>query len=714
MKSNHPIPRLSLRWVLILPFVLQIIAAVGTVGYLSWRAGQQVVKDLASQLRSELTSRIEQRLREYVATPHIINRLNVTAFATGSLDLAQLSGSDQLLQQIKVSVLTNGIYCGSRNGDFFGVTRRVRESHFESDRYLLMISNQSTDFIYYLYDLDNQGQPTFPVEKIGDYDPRKRPWYQAALQAGRPTWSDIYLDFSSQLPTVTASAPVYDGNAIMGVCGVDVVLSEELRQFLQDLEIGSSGETFIMERDGLLIASSTDEPIAIGNGQQAERRAAVDSQNYLIEQTVKYLLKTYGSLTAIRQERQLEFKINNQLQYVQILPFRDGKGLDWLIVVVIPEADFMRQIHTNIRNTVLLCLISLAIATGFGIFTSRRISQPILDLSQAAVEIATGKLEQRLVRSRIQELDIVATSFNSMSDQLHDSFQLLAHQRDSFERFVPVEYLEFLCRESLVNVQLGEHVSRSMAIVFSDIRSFTTLAEGMNPQEAFNFINTYFSHVSPEIRNHHGFIVKYMGDGIMAAFPRGANDAVEAAIAQIKQVQVFNQEQQKLQRSSIQIGMSIHVGHVMVGIVGETNRMQGDAFSDHVNLASRLEGLTKHYGVSVLISESAKQELKPDYQLRFLDRVAVKGRNEAIAIYELLDAELPEIQTLKLQTQTDFTEAIEAYQHGDLVAAQRAFLAVQSLNPRDRAARLYLERISILQVQGLPPNWQGVWRFQSK
>lgn len=327
------------------------------------------------------------------------------------------------------------------------------------------------------------------------------------------------------------------------------------------------------------------------------------------------------------------------------------------------------------------------------------------------------------VAKRSDELGQLARVFTQMVKTVKTREKELTHANIQLEsllkaygRFVPHEYMRFLRKESITDVQLGDHVSKIMAVMFSDIRSFTTLSEGMTPQDNFNFVNAYLKRVSPEIRNHYGLIVKFLGDGMMAVFPDGADDAVAAGVAKHKRVQEYNEHREQKGYFPLNVGIGIHVGHMMLGMVGEESRMQGDAFSDNVNLTARLEGLTKFYGVSLLISEQTLQHLSnPEkYQIRFLDRAIVKGRNEPIAVYEVLDAEVENTRLLKLQTQPDFEQGLEFYRSCDLTAAKVSFEKVLAVNSLDKTAQLYLERVEILMKKGVPENWNGVWAFSEK
>lgn len=294
--------------------------------------------------------------------------------------------------------------------------------------------------------------------------------------------------------------------------------------------------------------------------------------------------------------------------------------------------------------------------------------------------------------------------------------QHLEQLLQAYSRFVPQELLHFLKKESVIDLHLGDHVRKEMAILFSDIRGFTTMAETMTPQENFNFINTYLGYVSPEIANHNGLIMKYMGDGLMAVFPNGVDDALPACIAQAEKLRDYNQQRRAKGNSALSVGMGVHVGRMMVGIVGESHRMQGDALSDNVNLAARLEGLTKYYGVQLLISEDVLQKLTDcdRYPVRLIDRVIVKGRQTPITVYEVLDAEDDTLRANKLQTLPQYLEALDFYQQGQLTKAQTCFEQVCEANPTDKTVQLYLERLQLLQKQGLPDSWQGIWEFTQK
>lgn len=299
---------------------------------------------------------------------------------------------------------------------------------------------------------------------------------------------------------------------------------------------------------------------------------------------------------------------------------------------------------------------------------------------------------------------------------LQKTNQELAELNRSYERFVPREFISFLAKTSILEVGLGDQVSKEMTIMFSDIRSFTTLSEGMTPQQTFDFVNTYLKYVGPTIRERGGLVIKYMGDGLMAVFPNGVDEAVKASIDKLGKVDEYNEFLKQAGYPPIRVGIGLHMGHMMVGMVGESSRVQADILSDSVNLTSRLEGLTKYYGASLIISEDLLRNVSSpeEYKLRFLDRVIVRGRSEPISIYEILDG-LPECEEqIKLATKPTFEEGVACYQQQALSDAKRCFEEVLATNTDDKAARLYLNRITRFITNGLPTDWDGVTSLAEK
>ncbi|NJK68617.1 MAG: response regulator [Microcoleus sp. CSU_2_2] len=1121
--------KVPLRTVLVVPFVLQIVGAVGVVGYLSFKNGQQAVNNVASQLRQEISDRISDRLQGYMATPHKLNQVKANAFELGDLNLQEIPRIQRhFWKQMQTFDTVSVTYIATPAGDFIAARRN------NDGTFLLQERTELTGGDMNYYAANNRGEPTSLVKVKPKYDPRIRPWYTAAVETRTATWSKIYADFTSKGLGITAAQPLYDESGqLQVVFGTDLLFTE-VNQFLQSLKIGKSGQTFIIERSGDLVTTSTSDPIFLVKGEETERIKAIDSKNSLINLTTKYLQKNFRDFNNIQQTQQLNFDIKGERQFLQVTPLQDDKGLDWLIVVVIPESDFMEQINANNHTTILLCLTALGLAIFIGFATSKYIVQPILKLKFAATAFAGGEFNQIVNLERDDELGVLAKAFNSMANQLRLSFTALEaknielqqlnqlkdeflantshelrtplngiigiaeslidgatgplpeqtnanliliissgkrlstlindildfsklkHQTlelqikpiglreiaalvlnlsqpligkkslhlinaispelplaaadenrlqqilynlignaikftesgtveisaqvihssvivdsqlstannellaitvsdtgigipedkldkifESFEqgdgstgrnyggtglglavtkqlvelhgskiwvastvdvgskftftlpiseseldstnqesfsteitqhlithlpgqlitanpsqltvnqlednhqlqimvvddepiniqvivnnlslenytiiqasngleaiemidkglkpdlilldvmmprmtgyevckrvrerfaalempivmltaknqtedlvegfnlgandyltkpfikkellariqthirlaklnaaygKFVPHEFLRLLGQESIIDVKLGDNLQREMSVMFSDIRSFTSISEQMTPEENFAFINSYLGRVSPVIRKHRGFIDKYIGDAVMALFPESADDALQAAIEMQQEVTVFNQHRLTNGYLPITIGVGVHTGNLMLGTIGEEQRMESTVIADAVNLASRLEGLTKLYAAGILISDRTLHNLDDltQYSYRFVDRVKVKGKNQPVAVFEVYDGDAEPLKQLKKQTQTNFEQAVVVYHQQNFVQSQQMFQAVLAVNPIDKAAKLYYDRCTKYITSGLPEGWTGIEAMDEK
>jgi two-component system sensor histidine kinase ChiS len=292
----------------------------------------------------------------------------------------------------------------------------------------------------------------------------------------------------------------------------------------------------------------------------------------------------------------------------------------------------------------------------------------------------------------------------------------LAKINAAYGRFVPHEFLRFLNKESIVEVNLGDQVQRNMSILFADIRDFTGLSEMMTPQENFAFLNDYLRRVSPIIRQHRGFIDKYIGDTIMALFPDHVEDAIRAAIAMQQEIARYNIFRLEQGLRPIQIGAGIHNGSLILGTVGEAQRMESTVISDAVNLAARLESLTKLYGASIIASAHALFSLNrpTDYLHRFLDRVQVPGKKEPVSVFEIFSGEPASTVSRKLDTAQDFEKALVHYHRRHFKQAKSWFEKVLAHHPEDKAAQLYLNRTNYFIKYGVPPDWVGIASLTEK
>lgn len=264
----------------------------------------------------------------------------------------------------------------------------------------------------------------------------------------------------------------------------------------------------------------------------------------------------------------------------------------------------------------------------------------------------------------------------------------------AFARFVPREFLTCLKKKSIVEVSLGDQVQAEMSILFADIRSFTAMSEKMSPRENFEFLNAYLGRMNPYIWENGGYIDKYIGDAIMALFPTGPGAALDAAIAMLRHIPVYNLHRKKSGHGPIAIGIGINSGPVMLGIIGHERFMQGTVISDAVNLSSRLEELTKYYGVSLVVSKFVLFGLEnPNrYGYRFLDNVQVKGKEDLIPVYEVFDADPPELIAQKLATREAFERATYEFHAGRYGTALELFEALPRSKATDKPVEIYHDR----------------------
>ena len=265
---------------------------------------------------------------------------------------------------------------------------------------------------------------------------------------------------------------------------------------------------------------------------------------------------------------------------------------------------------------------------------------------------------------------------------------------DVFARFVPQEFLQTLRKADIADVKLGDNVKLELAILFSDIRSFTALSEKMTPEQSFGFLNSYLRRMNPFIWENEGFIDKYIGDAIMALFPKGADSALSAAVAMLAYIPVYNSHRASFGYPPIRIGVGVHSGPVMLGVIGHERFMQGTAISDAVNLASRLEDLTREYGVSLIVSSHALFDLEDPnrFDYRFLDKLKLRGKEEAVSVYEVFSGDEAQSREVKKNTREEFEKGVYDFHGGRFQEALSRFNELKGNGKLDPPVEIYRGR----------------------
>ncbi|WP_434685182.1 diguanylate cyclase domain-containing protein [Pseudanabaena minima] len=540
------IHRLSLQAVLIVPFVLQIFVAVGMVGYLSFRNGQESINRLANQLVGEVNDRVHQHLDSYLAVPHQINQINADAARSRILNLKDLETTGRYLwQQMQVYKTLSYIFYALPSGEYSGAGRWVDGGMTTIDEV-----SPRTNFQDYSYETDAQGHRKKLIFK-GIYKPLTEDWYLNAVRTGKPMWSRIYnWDNSPEFISISASLPFYDDRQkLIGVFGSDFLLSS-ISKFLKNLKSSQKGTIFIVERDGNLVASSSEESPFVLVGKTARRLSASQSTAPLIRGAITDLQRKIGQLQFIKVERYFDVQLGSDRYYALVRPWQDQYGLNWLVIVIIPESDFMEQINANTRTSLLLCLASLAIATILGIYTSRWIAYPILKLQQASEVITNGELDHSVEVKGIYEIERLARSFNQMTVQLKSSFGELEDrvaERTTSLQQANLRLLELANSDGLTKIPNRRYFDNCLAKEWQrHLREQKFLGLVMLDIDYFKYYNDYYGHqggdevllrvaqiINQVPRRASDLVARYGGEEFAVILP---NTSVEGAFKFAEQI----------------------------------------------------------------------------------------------------------------------------------------------------------------------------------
>lgn len=391
-----------------------------------------------------------------------------------------------------------------------------------------------------------------------------------------------------------------------------------------------------------------------------------------------------------------------------------------LLDVNMPEIDgltLLKQLkaHSTFKNIPVIMLTGdtsdQLVASCFELGATDFINKPIhVSTLQARIESTLGATQ---AKEELEEMVSGKTvELRDANTQLEDMCSELEYLNKAFQLFVPKPFLHRI--QAQESIQIGQFEEEVLSFLFADIRGYTHLAEDMTPEDNLQFLNTFFGLVEPPINKHHGFVDKYIGDSIMGLFDHeeSAVDALRAAIEMQNEIKSFNRFRVNKNMAPISFGIGINTGPAMVGLLGSSHRLDSTVIGDHVNLASRLQELTKSFQANILISHHTFNLLPEDtFLMREVDTVKVRGRKKPVLIYDVFESDDPEIKEKKLKTKQLLFQGIVLYKSLFLSDALDRFLKCLEIFPEDGVAVNYVRRCRYF-LKFPPPvedyYWDGI------
>jgi len=531
------------------------------------------------------------------------------------------------------------------------------------------------------------------------YDPRRRPWYQAAQDKDEVVNSGVYVFSGTGRPGLTLSERITtEDKEVIGVFGADIS-TESLGRILTQQKVGSRGAVFIVDEKGRLIGyPDSSRNIANDNGT-----LSIALAKDFDDPVVATAMRRSGD----RAEDHFKIAVGDSTYLVSLSPLPAKFRSDWRIGVAVDEDDFVGPIrHASIR--ILLIGICIVLLAGIGVvFASRLLTRPIAEIIDETVLIRELSLDEPVkVKTKVRELTQLAVALDSMKSALR-----------SFGVYVPKELVRDIV-SSGNDTMLGG-ARQPTTIMFTDLAGFTKASEGLAPEDVLARLSDYFDVMAEAIHDHHGTIDKYIGDAIMALWNAPVADAdhplhaCKAMLACSQAGKALNADFAKRGLPPMTTRLGLHMGTVVVGNVGSRSRMQYTALGSAVNLASRVEGLNKKFGTELLVTGAVEQAVRERFSFRPFGLVVASGTSIPIELFELL-GHAEDRDAVRLERLEAWRRAFDAYQArhwGEAVQGFKAFLAKW---PDDGAAGMFLAECQSFVAAPPPDDFDGALRFDSK
>ena len=413
--------RLSLRVTITVVFAVLLIVMACLTWFLTYRNGQASIRELSGQIGRQSILNIRLHLEGYVAAPKLLNQFDS--------DWLQERDPRSLTQEaLTKRFLTDqfrfpsaiSIAYASEQGDYFGISHGI-----EGVPLSMAVADRTTNWFLEGFRIDENGRRLERFDRSDTpFNPRQRPWYTAAVSAGGPVWTPIYLWLSGDAG-LDAVTPIRDGSGTLrGVLDTSLTLSD-LGHYLKGVTATAHSVAFILESSGMLVAASSIESPYSRAGSTLQRISAEGSGDATIRSAAREILRLLALPGAFESERQFTVKVAGVRQDIHLAPFRDEMGIDWIIAEAIPESDLAQTIYQSMRSTALFVALFLLLSMGVSLLLAGRIGGPLKTLSDMARSFARGELDHPILVEGTNEVGQLAAAFNAMGRELRESFESL-------------------------------------------------------------------------------------------------------------------------------------------------------------------------------------------------------------------------------------------------------------------------------------------------
>ncbi len=698
-------------------FVLFTAAAISVVASLSFIEGKKRILDSAKQSMNQSVYFAENEVE------NLVNRAYHTSESISSLpksifDLAK----PEVLEAVLSSSLSNapeiyGVFVGFQDGSFIQAINLLtpdgsrRNTPNTPDNavigWRLIKYSEESDTrteTWRFFDKNGEEIQDHPnAAKTVDYDPRNRRWYIDALNEKHTVVSDAYVFASLLKPGITISKPIE--NVPGAVVGVDLPLTD-LALLTKRISAGKNGVVAIFNQDGTIVAYPDADKIILKKGTNSHLELA-----NLTSIDDSRLLAAKAALESTHYD-EVTFSDNGSEFFGVFKSVSQNHYINWHFISIAAVSDFTDNLFTMLYETLLISLAILFVA--------------IVAVAALAGWIATPIIRIREMADKITELNLLPVSnFQSPFIEINSLQQSMERMRgalDIFIRYVPRELVRNLILSNQ-GVEVGG-TRREITVMFSDIEDFTTLTEKLTPEEVMSQTSMYFEQLTFAVQANRGTIDKYIGDSIMAIWNAPADDPSHIDNA-CRGTLTAHSLSEELNKNLIAQGFramrtrfGLHVGEALVGNIGARDRMQYTCLGACVNLASRIEGLNKQYGTSILVSDAIRRKASREFLFRRVDIVEAKGTSVPVTLYELIGERGEDaaffVGSEELKRASKYEEAFDFYLHKEFTHAFNILDKLSKEAPNDGVVQSLMARCAHYMDTPPPASWNGVTTILQK